>query len=200
VANAINQVHLAFDVDGAPLLAWLNFVGTGSVSVTRGDAAAWTLLGAPLAGAEPTLEPNMRELGLGVGVGGLPIVAWLQGGNAGWAVYVRQWNGSAWQPLGPTPALSNTVPFTAFAFAIDDGVQPVVAVLETLPAATTLRWARFVSIAPAWDEGTSYTTAVGPSSLAIALPAANGSFSPAVAWANAISPSSTVIEAWRHFR
>lgn len=196
VANAINQIHLAFDRDGAPLLAWLNFVGTGSVSVARADAAAWTLLGAPLAGSEPASQPVLRDLGLSVGVGGLPIVAWVQGGSDGWAAYARQWDGMAWQALGPTPALSNTVPFTAFGFAIHDGVQPVIAVLETLPAAATVRWARFAT--SSWVEGTSYTT-VGPSTLAIALPRANGSFSPAFAWASTASPNSTVVEAWRYF-
>jgi hypothetical protein len=132
VSSASRSMDIAVTGRGAPMLAWsrqLFDAGRGvldfNVFVGPWGGSAWTRQGGSLnvnperyAGS-PSLRLDAQDR---------PVVAWTEA-NAGFDVFVKRWDGAAWQRLGET-VNGKTGLANAPKIALDQNGNPTVAWLE----------------------------------------------------------------------
>ncbi len=98
---------LAIAPDGTPYVAWRdNSGGDSDVYVRRWDGDTWEEVGAGSAsgGGISDSDGDSRYPSMAIGPDGVPYVAWEDGGFANREIYVRRWNGSSWEEVGPGSA------------------------------------------------------------------------------------------------
>jgi hypothetical protein len=146
---------LAIDSDDRPTVASLTPNGTvADLAVHRWDGAAWGPLGSTLS-ANPG-DTNAGKPALAVD-GTQPLVAWAESDGVEERIYVRRWDGAAWQPLGGAiDAVANEQPGLP-SLATDQNGTPVIAFRED-SADTKIfafRWngAAWSQLGAAFDSG-----------------------------------------------
>jgi hypothetical protein len=126
-STRIQNISLAVDDNGNLFAAFDYRESTHPrVFVKRWSGSAWVQMGAPLnmdsvvTAWDPSLAMD----------GAIPVVAWTEVGAGDWNVYVKRWDGSAWQPVGGwvDGDVDNDVSMPSI--AIDGDGRPVVAVAE----------------------------------------------------------------------
>ncbi len=170
---------IALKPSGYPVVAWIE---SGMVSVKRYTGAAWAPLGAPFGG------PAAERPSIVINSLGDPIVAWqdlVAGGN----IYVRAWDGGAWNPLPGSDGNAGIVtatPSTQPSLAITTADVLHVAWTEDLGGgnteiyAATNDGAAWVGLGGSLAAGGISGTAGASASPSLAI---NGSSNPVVAWA-----------------
>ncbi len=133
-----SEPFVRVDPQGRPVVAWLQGPGPGmgKVYLKRWTGATWQELGGSGSGAgiggagvvgaisQPALEFNAA---------GEPIVAWCEyDAVTQGSLYLREWDGAAWQELGGSATGSGVAPgATLVSMDCDSAGRPVVAWLET---------------------------------------------------------------------
>lgn len=122
---------LAVDGAGNPVVAWQQSDATGNgerVNVWRWSGSAWQPLGGPMSAAGGRVDAVTPSLALDAQGG--PVVAWSESQASASSLYVRRWNGSAWEPVGEAlsaTAAGGTPSATRPSLALDKKGAPVVA-------------------------------------------------------------------------
>lgn len=109
---------VALNSSGNAIVAWFENDAPGSgvakVHCWRQSGTTWQHLGEGIRGASGIMEEN--SLNLAVGSDGNPVLAWVEQAGTGASttsnVYIRRWDGSAWQPYG-TPGFLSAVAETS---------------------------------------------------------------------------------------
>jgi hypothetical protein len=188
-ATASEYARVALDVAGRPVLAWHDRA-LRDVLVAGWNGSAWCRFGAGTGspgGADELLScyPSLALLE------GMPVVAWVQEqALLSFAVYVRRWDGTAWQEVGVGSAsgggVSQTTGWALYpALAALPGAQLVVAWQENSSADDEICVRRWTG--SAWAEmgagsatGNGISHSVGRAEYPAVAAAANGRV--AVAW------------------
>lgn len=129
--------------NGEPVLAWGETLRTpyGSrLTVRRWDAATKTWNRSP---AFNTISVFSRTPALALNTAGQPVVAWLQGEVLASNVFVKRWNGTAWEALGGSLNRTPDRYLAATRLKLNAQGQPTVAWLEDLNGKDALyvsRW------------------------------------------------------------
>ncbi|MCZ2112541.1 MAG: hypothetical protein LC131_01625, partial [Anaerolineae bacterium] len=114
VAGRVNDVgtwvmnpSLAFDEDGAPVVAWVDYPSY-QVYVKQLHGEEWVEMGAGSASGGGISNTSGMSWwpSIKAGPGGQMAVAWEEQSDDGSAVYVRQWQDGAWADTGPQPVRS----------------------------------------------------------------------------------------------
>jgi hypothetical protein len=119
-ASASSQASLAFAANGTAYVAWTDIDSTIAparwrIYIRRWNGSSWEEVGPGSASGDGISILPQRAAGPSVAVApdGTPYVAWhteLSGAND--EIYVRRWNGSSWEEVGPGSAsgggISNT--------------------------------------------------------------------------------------------
>jgi len=116
---------------GLAYAAWVDgSAGNNEVYVRQWNGSAWVALAGSASGggiSNSSVRSGRPALALN---GGLPTVAWAEGGSVG-EIYVRRYNGSAWVELGNHSAsdggISNTPGQSLYATIAYTGGKPIVA-------------------------------------------------------------------------
>jgi len=94
---------LTISPDGTPYVAWEDWSdGDYEVYVRRWNGDSWQEVGAGSASGGGISNNSGDSSGpsLAITPDGTPYVAWCDTSGEGWAVYVRRWNGGAWEEVG----------------------------------------------------------------------------------------------------
>ena len=127
----ISSRSLVLDSSGKPVVAWTESDGTSyNIYVKRWDGTAWQQVGATFLDANP--DQNAREPAIALDSSGKPVVAWTETDGTSNNIYVKRWDGTAWQQVGATFLDANTNQ-NAFSpsMALDSSGKPVVAWRES---------------------------------------------------------------------
>ena len=184
VLTAMNPA-LVFDREGAPVLAWEQKTGFADPSegggaiveiyVRRWDGESWTEIGgsASEAGASGLKIGMCTKPILAVDLSNRPVVAWTREYEAPGEVFLRRWNGSAWQELGGSASGfgvsgSRTGPTGEFwshaaGLALDLEGHPIVTWTEGDFQTYQVRASRWTGSAWQGIEGTDSDTGLGAS-------------------------------------
>lgn len=136
----LSDQAIALGSDAQPVVAYLEEAGANhNIRVKRFDGTLWQELGSSVqSAAKNTLNAPLLAMD-----GNNPVVAWLEGANNAKVIYVKRWDGTAWQQLG---AAVNTSINSASALGLAVSSSGVVFVsrlqLSLLVAATQLRVSR----------------------------------------------------------
>lgn len=137
--GASDRSALALDRSGRPVVAWpalTSATGITDLYVARSDTGGTTALGGPLR-AQPTDSTSVSNVAVAVDASNRPVVAWLEPVSSEKQVFVRRWNGTAWEELGPVPNPVANSDAAELALATGDSDQPVVAWQETDSSSVT---------------------------------------------------------------
>jgi hypothetical protein len=129
----MNSPSLAVDGSGNPVMAWTRTLnGQSDVYVMRWDGAAWLSLGGSL---DRRASSNATAPALALDNTGNPYVVWQEAfvnpGSTSEDIYVKRWDGTAWQALGLRLDRRSTNNAVAPSISIDNANNPVVAWQET---------------------------------------------------------------------
>ena len=144
------QPALALDSQGTALIAWTQAGAAGNdVRVARYDTngAQWLPLGTTLdldLGSPALNDATLPAIV--IDAADRPVVGWLQGGS----VYVRRWNGSAWEPVGGSGSV-NGPGFAVDAFRLVLDVAGTPHVLVRRGAASAARLFAFRASSSNWE-------------------------------------------------
>jgi len=93
---------LAIGPDGKPVVAWHDdSSGNAEIYVKRWDGGAWVTMGANSASGGGISKNNGASIfpSLAIDPDGRPMVAWEDDSSGNWEIYVKRWNGSAWEEM-----------------------------------------------------------------------------------------------------
>lgn len=130
------QPSLAIAPDGAPFVAWYDAgSGNAEIYVRRWDGTAWVEVGAGSAGGGGISQSsgNSYSPALVVDGDGAPSVAWIESVDGLWQLYIRRWDGAAWQEIGAGSASGGGLSgngnnlWLDFALALTADGRPIVA-------------------------------------------------------------------------
>lgn len=126
---------MAISPDGRIYVAWHdNSSGNYEIYVKRWNGAGWEEVGTHSArlGGISSNAGESRAVSLAVAPNGMPYVAWHDNASGDFEIYVRCWNGSAWQEVGAGSATGGGVSNNSGdsrwpSLAIDNGDVPYLA-------------------------------------------------------------------------
>ncbi|KFE66082.1 Ig-like domain-containing protein [Hyalangium minutum] len=131
--GATDRAAFALDRSGRPVIAWpalTSATGVTDLYVARSDTSSTTPLGGALR-AQPSQTTSVSEVSVAVDNSNRPVVAWLEPVSDEEQVFVRRWNGSSWDELGPVPNPIANSDASGLVLATGDSDEPVVAWQET---------------------------------------------------------------------
>lgn len=120
--------EIAISPTGEPHLVWVENAasGRGEVYVARWSGTAWEDIGGPLSASSTGEGPALPAIAFDLS--GAPIVAFGDNDGGGGDVYLRRWNGTAWDDLGsPSVRLPGVESALEPALATDSMGRPIVA-------------------------------------------------------------------------
>jgi hypothetical protein len=97
------RASLAIDRNGTPIVAWLDDSnGNDEIYVRRWDGTSWVEMGNGSAsgGGISNNSGGSWYPSLAISPDSTPIVAWMDGSNGNFEIYVRRWNGISWVEMG----------------------------------------------------------------------------------------------------
>ena len=161
-STPVSGMTIAIDALDRPVVAWHEFVsGAYTVFVVRWNGAAWDPLGGPLSAVPGTNGGSAR---LAVSASGQLVVAWDEAdGIGGQDVYVREWSGSAWTPVGGPIRTPGATYSGAAAIAYDALDRLVVARVED-DSIRVVRWS-----GTAWENLGAAVDSVGGTTVGFPL-------------------------------
>ena len=123
------QRSLALDASGNPTVAWREVVaGAYNIYVKKWDGTTWNLVGGSL---NISAAKNADDQVLALDSSGNPTVAWSETDGTSKNIYVKKWNGTAWNLVGTTFLDVNTnQPALNPSLALDSSGNPTVAWIE----------------------------------------------------------------------
>lgn len=156
---------LAIGAGQRPVLAYVRTTAqsdgrqVANVFVERWDGTAWVPLG-------PSLNLKRRFAAeipqVVVDAQDRPVVAWYEAQNVDggrFAVYVKRWNGTAWEPLGTALNTDPRLSALSHSIALGPDQQPVVAMAESTTGGLAVRVRR-------WD-GAQWLAVGGPDEIGL---------------------------------
>jgi Bacterial Ig domain len=199
--QSIYFASIAIDSSDHPVVAWVeNGTRAANLYVKRWDGTTWVQLGGGSLNINPDRDVRGREssVSLAVGPDGNPTVAWVESETVTFdnLIYIKRWNGTAWQPLGNAPLNVNiTEDASDLSLALEASGNPVVAWIE--PSNSR----RFFSVhVKRWNNGAweALGTTVNADRLAYDLSLAiDGNDTPMIAWGGETSMGSVAINVKR---
>jgi hypothetical protein len=131
--NTSDVPSLSIAPDGTPYLAWRNYIIGGSdIYVRRWNGVSWEEVGAGSASGGGISDTGLAYFpSVVVAPGGAAYVAWSDASQNS-EIYLRRWNGRAWEEVGPGSAsgrgISNTPGYSEYpSMAIAPDGAPYVA-------------------------------------------------------------------------
>lgn len=127
--GASDRSAFALDRSGRPVVAWpalTSATGVTDLYVARSDTGGTTALGEALR-AQPLENTSVSAVAVAVDASNRPVVAWLEPVSSEKQVFVRRWNGTAWDALGPVPNPVANSDAAELVLATGDSDEPVVA-------------------------------------------------------------------------
>lgn len=99
------DASLAIAPEGMPWVAWTDIPaggGDSEIYIRRFDGVSWVEVGAGSAtgGGVSNSSEDSEEPSLAIGSDGSVFVAWTEGSGGEAEIYVKRWNGSAWEAAG----------------------------------------------------------------------------------------------------
>jgi hypothetical protein len=181
--------------DGTCYVAWANRNERQyEIYVRRWDGFAWQEVGAGSAsgGGISNTSGDSKWLSMAVAPDGTPWVAWEDWTADGPAIYVRHWDGSAWQEAGPGSASDDGISNGGYSRGPSVAVAPDGVPYVAWSENTSFGWEVYVL---RWD-GSSWQEVGAGSASGIGISNSGGSAAgPSVA----IAPDGTVYVAWENF-
>ena len=125
---------VAIGLDNRPVVAWVD--GSGGdyeIYVRRWDGSAWVEMGTGSAsgGGISNNAGSSEEPTVAFGPDGMPVVAWVDNSLDDFEIYLRRWNGSAWEELGGSASFgglsNNTNGSGGPSVVIGNDLMPIVA-------------------------------------------------------------------------
>jgi Bacterial Ig-like domain/Bacterial Ig domain len=180
---------LGLDESGNPVVAWRELVAdVGQIFVNRWNGSTWEAVGTTSLNIDTSKFADYPSLA--VDPSGHPTVAWREGNgiinvSPPDLVYVKRWDGTAWQLLGgatPNSTVNANFETEGFAFSLDASGKPWVAL--SLVSSSATRFLTVVSLeGDSWvwlenDPRTSTANASFYPSLAL-----DASGNPVISWA-----------------
>ncbi|MBN2494475.1 MAG: hypothetical protein JXR96_07800 [Deltaproteobacteria bacterium] len=93
---------LALDEDGMPFVAWddNDYPAPPQIYLRRWNGTGWEEIGGSASGdGISASEGNSLDPALAIDASGRPVVAWQDDSAGNFEIYLRRWNGSAWEEL-----------------------------------------------------------------------------------------------------
>jgi len=187
---------LALDSSGKPVMAWNEYDGTSNnIYVKRWDGTAWQQVGATFLDANTNKDAFSPSIALDSS--GKPVVAWRETDNTSYNIYVKRWDGTAWQQVGATFLDANTNQSASFpSIALDSSGKPVVAWSETDGTSFNIYVKRWDGTA--WQQvGATFLDVNTNKSVGSPSMALDSSGKPVVAWGESDGTSDNIyVKRW----
>jgi hypothetical protein len=112
----------AFSADNQLYVAWVEAIG--EIYLRRWNGSSWQELGGSASGGGISNTGATSDLSdVAVAPDGTPYVVWVERVDPYYEIYVRRWNGSSWEEVGPGSASGNGISNTLAA-----SVHPTIAI------------------------------------------------------------------------
>ncbi|MFO7544062.1 MAG: Ig-like domain-containing protein [Trueperaceae bacterium] len=168
---------LQVDPDGRPVVTWqghLDATYAWNVYVSRFEGGAWSLVGDGLM-VNPSYYPDASDLVLDAD--GHPVVVWSEKsspGNSASDLYVKRWNGVAWDQLGGKIEVNDDAAVQDVRIVLDPAGDPLVAWGERFFDASFVKLWNPTSLSwvPLGDSLSTSDTAPAPGFLSNGAPVA----------------------------
>ncbi len=99
--GAAANPSIAVAPDGVPYVAWKDIPLGNEIYVRRWNGSVWEEVGSGSASGNGISDTGFAYgPSLDIAPDGTPYVAWYDGSDVDWEIYVRYWDGSAWEEVG----------------------------------------------------------------------------------------------------
>ncbi len=192
---------LALNGNDHPVVAWKEDLSPDEIYLRRWNGASWEELGSSGSGTGlSTTSGSSSRPALALDAGGNPVVAWRDHNSSGYQVYLKKWDGTAWQELGGSASGSgisgSTTNSETPVLALDGSGNPMVAWKETVSGFSRIylkNWngSSWVELAgSATGDGVPSSSWGNPTDPSICV---DSSGNPMVAWEDNISGNREIL-------
>ena len=136
LANSTNRPSIDLDSSNNPVVSWEETVGTSlNIYVKKWNGTAWVAMDGSATNTPLDIVPTQdaSSPSLILNNANRPVVAWHEkevGSSTNYNVYVKRWNGSAWDQLGSAVDTNISQSTINPSLALDSGGAPTVAIQQ----------------------------------------------------------------------